>query len=585
MNEEPKSTWKKSWTGPRGYWLWFLLLTAAAFFLVLCIGLASAAAHPLGRLLIFALLCAIGFALVGTFLLVFVRWLGCGRNFKRFLFGLACFITLIALFYAEEDWRGKHDWEQFKREWEAKGERFDRAGVVPSAVPDDQNFALTPVVASSYETFLDKNGHAVWPRHTNVLNRLQLSVYGNHALLEWPTNGTGDWRVDRMSRLDVWQKYYRALAAKTNEFPVSSQAQSPAADVLLALGKYDAAIDELRQAARMPDSRFPLEYDKDDPAAMVLPHLAPMKDCLQVLQLRTLAELQNGQSGQALADVKLMLRLVNSIRAEPILISHLVRVALVNIALQPVWEGLADHQWSDAQLVELDQELAGLDFIADYKLAMRGEMVLFQGGIFDFLRRHPAQLPYLMGDGNTVPPRAGPGLYRLIPSGWFYQNQLNCARAMVEWYLPAADTNQGIFSPDTIRRADAAIAAESKLKPNPYNLIERMLLPSLGIAAKKFAAGQNSVSLARVGIALERYRLAHGEYPESLDALAPQFISRLPHDVINGGPLHYRREANGRFVLYSAGWNEADDGGEVVLTRNGTVDISAGDWVWRYPQK
>ncbi len=55
----------------------------------------------------------------------FVRWVCCWRNFKRFLFGLACFATLIALFYAEENWRGKHDWEKYKREWEAKGEKFD----------------------------------------------------------------------------------------------------------------------------------------------------------------------------------------------------------------------------------------------------------------------------------------------------------------------------------------------------------------------------------------------------------------------------------------------------------------------------
>jgi len=33
---------------------------------------------------------------------LFIRWLCCWRNFKQFLFGLACFITLIALFYAEK---------------------------------------------------------------------------------------------------------------------------------------------------------------------------------------------------------------------------------------------------------------------------------------------------------------------------------------------------------------------------------------------------------------------------------------------------------------------------------------------------
>jgi len=91
--------------------------------------------------------------------------------------------------------------------------------------------------------------------------------------------------------------------------------------------------------------------------------------------------------------------------------------------------------------------------------------------------------------------------------------------------------------------------------------------------------------LARVAIALERYRLAHGDFPESLDVLAPQFIAKLPHDVINGQPLHYRRTSDGQFVLYSVGWNETDDGGEVGLTKKGYLDISQGDWVWRYPAK
>jgi hypothetical protein len=93
------------------------------------------------------------------------------------------------------------------------------------------------------------------------------------------------------------------------------------------------------------------------------------------------------------------------------------------------------------------------------------------------------------------------------------------------------------------------------------------------------------VVLARVAIGLERYRLAHGEYPESLDALAPQFFDKLPHDVINGQPLHYRRTSDGQFVLYSVGWNETDDGGVVGLHKDGRVDRDTGDWVWRYPAK
>ena len=55
------------------------------------------------------------------------------------------------------------------------------------------------------------------------------------------------------------------------------------------------------------------------------------------------------------------------------MISHLVRIAMLQITLQPIYEGLAEHKWSDAQLAELDAELAKLDFLADYEFSARSE--------------------------------------------------------------------------------------------------------------------------------------------------------------------------------------------------------------------
>jgi hypothetical protein len=111
-----------------------------------------------------------------------------------------------------------------------------------------------------------------------------------------------------------------------------------------------------------------------------------------------------------------------------------------------------------------------------------------------------------------------------------------------------------------------------------------MICPAFGFVAEKFVQTQSSIDLARVACALERYRLAHNEYPEKLDALAPEFIAAIPSDVINGQPLHYRRTADGNFVLYSVGWNEKDDGGTPGMTEHGFNDFRQGDWVWQYPK-
>jgi hypothetical protein len=110
-----------------------------------------------------------------------------------------------------------------------------------------------------------------------------------------------------------------------------------------------------------------------------------------------------------------------------------------------------------------------------------------------------------------------------------------------------------------------------------------MAFPGISACVMKTAKIQSQLDLARVATALERYRLAHGNYPETLDALAPQFIAQLPHDIINGQPLHYRLSNDGQFVLYSVGWNETDDGGVAGLTANGkSLDNQTGDWVWHY---
>jgi len=369
---------------------------------------------------------------------------------------------LIALFYAEENWRGWHAWNQFKHEWEARGEKLDYASTIPPAVPDEQNFALTPVVASCYETYFDKNGHELKPRNTNVVDRLSILSWRDisYENKREKVPDSAGWQAVQKMDLKAWQAFFRSPPPTnfiaTNSFLIMPQPQTPVDDVLFALSKYDSVIEEIRQASRLPYSRFPLMYDSEDAFSILLPHLAALKTSARTVRLRAVAELQKNRTEGAAEDVRLGLYLANSVRTEAFPISQLVRLSMLEIALQPIWEGLAEHKWSEPQLIALDEELAKLDFLADGQKAQKSE-IFFSAEEANYLRRHrdyAAQFTQ-MGVGYSGDVTFKFTLYRYMPGGWFYQSALKNGRTLMG-YFPAVNRESGTVSPAIIQQADAA---------------------------------------------------------------------------------------------------------------------------------
>jgi hypothetical protein len=502
---------------------------------------------------------------------------------------LGCLVTLVALFYAVEDWRGRRAWQDYKRAGEAKGERYDWISLAPPPVSADQNFFETPLWSDLH--FVETNGVVVWSDEDRQ-KRVIFSIYGPATGSSAPS--IGNWAKAQHVALAGWQAYYRGSnnlfagedGFATNYFPIAKEPQTPAADVLLALSRFETNRQLLITAAARPQARFWVNYDAG--FASLLPHLARLKSCAQYLALHADAALKAGDRETALQDIRLLFRLVEASRTEPTLISHLVRIAMTQIALQPIWEGLADRQWSDADLVALEGGLRKMDFLADYQFAMRGERACNVWAV-DFIRKTGFNGLYQMGaqDEDYNPIRfdqfLGRAAFQLVPAGWFDQNKLSLCRMHDKYFLPlAGDANHRVVRLAMTRQAESAV---NSLRRRPYDAFSQMLLPALGRAVEKFARAQCSVDLPRVACALERYRLANGQFPDTLEALTPKFIEKLPYDVINGQPLKYRRSDDGQFVLYSVGLNETDDGGLIALTKSGNADIKKGDWVWRYPAK
>jgi hypothetical protein len=591
MNDKLKGILHNSWNEPRHFFFCLAVLSLCGFCAVAAgyVEVNTSLEGPTLLLAYLALGCILCFLVsVPAFILA---WIPPVRRLLSWLLGrrflvLACLVTLVALFYAVEDWRGRHAWQSFTREREAKGERFDIAGLVPPPVPKDQNFFETPLWDDMH--FVQTNGVTIW-KDTNWGNHVIFDIYGSK---DKDAPSTGNWTKAQRVDLATWQAFYRGsnnlFAAQsgppTNYFPVAKAPQSPAADVLLALGKFHENRQILLESANRAGARFWANYETGP--GTLLPHLARVKACCRYLSFHASAALKAGDRATAVEDLKLLFRLLDSIRREPILISHLVRIAVLQIGLQPVWEGLADRQWTEADLSVIEGELGKLDLLADYQFALRGERTCCQLWAVDYMRKagingleQLADSSQDLGSGE-LEKLLRVALFRLIPSGWFDQNKVSLCRLHENYLLPVVDLQRRVVSPSATAQSQSALE-EQHLRP--YDGFSRMLLPSLAKSAEKFAYGQTYADLARVACALERCRLANGQFPETLDALAPKFIEKLPHDLISGQPLKYRRTDDGRFVLYSVGWNETDDGGMVESTKSGNADINKGDWVWRYP--
>lgn len=558
-----------------------------------------------------------------------LRWLFSWRMIRRYLYGLAGCTLVAACFYAEEDWRGKRDWDQYRSIEEAKGERFDPASFITPLPPAGQNFAFSPIVSNSCVSRTG-SGPDVEGVKTNLDHRLQVSIEARSGRKSWPTNDfLGNWQLGKRVDLKVFQAYYRAPVnssqagelqanqvwrgllirrayrpaqpakiqnpAPTNEFPVAPQAQSPPADVLLALSKYDSALEELRQASQRPFFIFPFQSRPETTNRFLVADLAPLEGCVLVLRLRAVAELYNGQSEKALQDVKLIFSLANLGRHEPWreYWREYWRIYNINLAMQPVWQGLVDHMWSDPQLAAIEEDLARFDFFSDYQYFVRSSCAETIAGI-DFLEKTRfrdfwAQIHFGSDqDNNSLWQRVfqTATLMDFIPQGWFYKSEVEVARMSRQALPTAAEVDRRILSPDIAKRFNETWAYKYQHR-SPCNIVATSMCPDYAQGLKKYALAQSFVDQARVACLLERHRLAKGKYPAALVALTPAFIAKLPGDIINAQPLHYQPTGNGRFLLYSVGWNGTDEGGLVVRRPNklnASLDVDQGDWVWPDPQ-
>jgi hypothetical protein len=309
---------------------------------------------------------------------------------------------------------------------------------------------------------------------------------------------------------------------------------------------------------------------------------------MRILRLRASAALVTGDNEAALADLRLALRLADYTRQQPWVMQAEPRLAGLVDTLQPLWEGVVGHRWNEQQLGAVQAQLEALDLLSDYPLTVRNDAV----ALSSFVER--------IIPTSSATPRAFPlmtpedaGALRLIrlvyPAGWSLQDQAAIHRFHLETTSRYLDLHARRIVGERHGEPHGLFTSSDPIFPIKVTPKVRQMFDD---AAESFPFAQTAVDLATLACALERHRLANGEFSATLDALAPQFAAKQPHDVITGQPLKYRRTDGGGFVLYSVGFNKTDEGGRpCVRHRNwrgepeARFDLDQNDWVWMHPDR
>jgi hypothetical protein len=472
-------------------------------------------------------------------------------------------VSLIVLFYVVERWRGHQAWQAMPLE--SSEASLDLRSLQPSPVPATENFAATPLIEDW------------WREATSSADRAGLRGLLDPA----PDDAAGAWELQRPANLGVCLKHYLpgAVVAAGGEEITSRE-------FLEAWSVFDSGLDEAGLAAERPHARFELPYDRGMFDTTLGHRLKLLRAMGEALRLRAVARLANGDPDRALTDVETLIRISELVGQEPLLERQ--RLTLLLCAIQPVWEGMRMKSWSGTQLTALQATLSRSNLLREHRQAVHTGMLLLidlSEKLFPVRSRVPP-----MDLTEELPSRLMITGARLVyPTGWQLQNQAGLHQ------LGQAIGNYTVSPKEHRVYVDVTRQIERDWVHHPPSLdpfFAIFIMPRGGATAadvtQRYAYAQAALDLVVTACAVERYRIARRQLPEALDELVPDWIDRGPVDVIDGRPLRYRRLDRNRYVLYSVGWNQTDDGGRVAERDRriwswdrlpGMRD--EGDWVWR----
>ncbi|WP_269525540.1 hypothetical protein [Coraliomargarita parva] len=330
---------------------------------------------------------------------------------------------------------------------------------------------------------------------------------------------------------------------------------------LLSTEDFEGYFNRIEQIAEKPS--FKPDWNYDAGPAMLVPEVGIIKRAADRLLMKAAYSIHMGQDGDAARYLYQTLRLSEHVGQGDNLICLLTSVATQKMAYRfqqaASWQSQNWHQaglgnWnlkpSERWIASMDMERLGLAS-PFFEAIIEGDyerLLELSGGEVPSLQLKTASNPLVV---------------------WFFKYDYAAYLTYMRKARQLQPEALGAF-------ADFEERFQEEVKKHRH-LLTAIVTPAVRSMYDHVIAAEARNELVRTSSALEAYKTIAGQYPDSIEALTPQYLDQIPMDPFSQAPLHYRKEGNA-FTLYSIGTNLVDDGGSI--DEEDTNWPTEGDIVW-----
>ncbi|MEO6742608.1 MAG: hypothetical protein ABIP20_20380, partial [Chthoniobacteraceae bacterium] len=474
----------------------------------------------------------------------------------------------------------------------AEGETIDFRATMRDPVPEAENFCAIPLL-KDLALVVDGDENKGAPAEKRK----------RFAAVKLPSGNNGAGRRPRIasavlgSHLDVkaWAEWLR----KEGTLTMPADSGDAARDVLGALSEHDGVFQELTAGLSRPKAQWTPEWKTrefpENLFSIALPNYDSVRGVGQTLALRAIAATRAGEPAKAHESALILTRLSETSMNDPFLIGLLVGAADTQVLCGVTWELCAAHLGTAEDFARLESALAQRDFHRALLQAFRSEMAAAVNTLQNLkvARGSAIELFTMMNSetGNNGGLLASLAT-RAVPSGFLDASTAVLAdREFHHMIKPLRDKGWAAAFQAAKDFEREIVSMKPKAWMHPSWIMTAMIAPAINRITYGAAYAQTLIDQAVIACALERHRIERGIYPDSLDAVKLADGKSLPLDAMNGKAMGYRRTADGRYVIWSVGFDGKDDGGKRVLDEKKPEDTKfhdakyVGDWVWDFPAK